>query len=298
LKIFLTGATGNMGIPVLQELIKQNYQVTCLVRKPIDLNDCETIVGDLNKIHRFASEISESDGIIHLASPRTLEREIAVNEDILGTGSLLDNWQNGNFIYTSSQTVYGIPNGKLVETNLLDPDSWYDISKVVNEFQIKKAAHLKNRMAGIALRPSLLFGYGARSLDRQFLPYVFSHCMNGSKFIFDTEEGLETYGSSYLGEKDCAQAIVSSLKISNSGSYNLASGYCTWKELLESIAKYTKTSLNIMIKPGAQPEKGECRLPQSRSLMDTSKFITHSQLKNEDKLDDLVCSFIKSTMNS
>jgi nucleoside-diphosphate-sugar epimerase len=289
MRIFLTGATGNVGNQTVKMLVNEGHDVVCLVRKNIKIDSCKIVKGDLKKINRkIANEISDTDGIIHLASPRSFNREIVVLEDILGTASIIDNWEKGNFVYMSSQVVYGIPDGILTESSPIKPFCWYDIGKICNEYQLNVSGNNRSRKAAISLRMALLFGNGPRCKDRQFLYDVFRNCINNSTFIFRSEEGLETYGSSFLGERDCASFICKSLELEQSGGYNIASGFCTWKELIELICKKLNKKPNYKIKAECFAEKGECRMPQSISLMDISKFYKLTRFKPFQTLEELI----------
>ncbi len=196
-RIFLTGATGNAGPAAVAELQRRNYEVTALVRGYDAHSGCREVHGCLDRLADLHDEIAAADGIVHLASPRGNTRDSVVFDDILGTGELLDAWSHGNFVYASSQIVYGIPNLPLDESAPVDAQCWYDLGKVANEFQIQmtKAEDDGARGHAISLRMALLFGATYRRRDRQFLPAVYDHCRNGSGFVFDSEEGLEAYGS-------------------------------------------------------------------------------------------------------
>jgi len=204
--------------------------VTALVRRRERLDGCRTVVGDLSEIHTCAGEIAAADAIVHLASPRSNRRDIVLLEDIIGTSRLLELWHRGNFVYLSSQTVYGVPRQRLTESLPLSGTCWYDLGKICNEGQVNVARQGVAVGAGVSLRLPLLFGHGPRRNDRQWLPQVYRHCLGGGVFLFDSEEGIETYGSSFIGEQDGARAVADALGITESGAYNIAGGFCTWRE--------------------------------------------------------------------
>lgn len=294
MRVFLTGATGNVGQPVLNELLKRNFDVTALVRKPINIPGCRTVVGHIENLEPLSDEISRTDGIIHLASPRDNALEPILRNDIRGMAALQEFWRNGNFIYMSSQTVYGIPRQTLVEGTPLSPVCWYDWGKICNEFQLWMAVKQGNRGEAISLRMALLFGDGPRSEDRQFLSLVYEQCHKGRPFVFDSEEGLETYGSSFIGGEDLGRGVVDALFIRSSGPFNVSGGYCTWRSLIETINKYAGTSSGFLIRPGGKAGPGEFRLPQSRSYLDTRAFFSETASEARQSLDDLIRNFVAS----
>ncbi|MFC1521806.1 NAD-dependent epimerase/dehydratase family protein [Elusimicrobiota bacterium] len=283
--IFVTGATGNTGRFVIPELAQRGLEAIAMMRKPEELPGCRGIKGDLLDIDRLAHEITRADAVIHLASPRTNDREIVLKEDINGTAKLLDHWAKGNFIYMSSQTVYGIPGSTLTESSPLKTSCWYDLGKVCNEFQVSMAGSKPGRGFGISLRMALLFGDGIRRNDRQFLPGIVEQCRMNKTFVFDSGEGLETYGSSFIGGRDLARAIVDSLDIKVSGAFNVAGAYTTWKQLISTLNDLLGTRSDIIIRKGAKPGPKECRLPQSRSYLDTTAFKTQTGFIPKESLE-------------
>lgn len=294
MKIFITGSTGNVGQAVLKELINNNHDVTCLVRKNCKIEGAKIVKGDLRKIKRLSKHLYEADAIIHLASPRSFNIKQVFNEDIMGMHNLLDNWKRGAFIYSSSQTVYGIPKSILTENVNVNPMCWYDLGKVINEFQIEMTEpSFQNAKAGISIRIPLLFGSSKRASDRQFLYEVYKAFINRATFIFESEEGYESYGSAYLGDNDCGKAFLHSLGIQKSGAYNISSGFCRWKDLLNILAQRTNLKLNIKIDKNTY-QSGFFRLPQSRSYMNVSKFESQTDYKWEDNLNDVIDQFLKN----
>jgi len=291
-RIFLTGPTGNAGRPVLAELLRRDYEVTALVRRPTHLPGCQTVIGELAEIGRLAEEVARAHAVVHLASPRSNSRRAVVSDDILGTGELIDAWQRGNFVYTSSQTVYGIPRETLTESSPLDAMCWYDLGKVCNEFQLRMAERTDGRGAAVSLRMALLFAAGDRRGDRQFLPMVYQQCRRRATFVFDSEEGLEAYGSSFIGEEDLGRAVGDALGVGESGPYNLAGGYCTWRSLIETINKLAGTDARLTVRPGAEPRLGEFRLPQSRSYLDTSAFAAETGFEPRQTLEALIERYV------
>lgn len=294
-KVFLTGAAGNVGRPVLSELLNRGYEVIALAHKNSKIEGCKIVQGRVSEASKYAWEVAESDAIIHLASTRSLEREVVVGEDIRGTGLLLDSWRKGNFLYMSSQTVYGVPQGPLTEQHPLSPVCWYDIAKICGENQLSIEPTRQGRGVGISFRMALLFGRGGNGRGDQFLETVYPHCARGHVFAFESEEAMETAGSSFVGPGDLACAIVDSLSLKSAGVYNISSGFCTWQNLISTICKKSgfkpKFSLLSKLSSGAQ----YVRLSQSKSYVDSSLFqnstgFVPKQGLNE-LLDDFLCGY-------
>lgn len=293
--IFLTGASGNVGRTVLQELLGRGHEVLVLVRTTLpDVKGYRPIFGNLQDIRQVAAEIASTDGVIHCASPRTHDRSAVLREDIEGTARLLDTWISGPFIYMSSQTVYGIPTRNLSENIPLNPCTWYDLGKVCNEFQLQMESSRQARGPAISLRLPLVFASGPRRRDRQFLPSIYDAVLAKRPFLFSDAEAVENCGSVYIGGEDLGRAVVDSLGIIEPGNYNLAGGFCTWKELLEKMAWLLGTRLEITIRAGAIAKDNEFRLPQSRSFYDCSRFVHATGFQSRQSLDEIIGRFVSS----
>jgi len=295
-KIFLTGATGNVGRPVIAELLRHGHEVTALMHKRISgFDNCCTIQASLSESQEYARDVAASDGVIHLASTRSMKREPVLKEDIYGTGLLLDNWRKGNFVYMSSQSVYGVPQGPLTENHPISPVCWYDIAKICCEYQIAIEEPKPGRGVGVPLRMALLFGPGGNGRGDQYLEMLYPLCAQGRVFAFKSEEALENAGSSFVGPEDLARAIVTSLELKTAGPFNISSGFCTWKVLLKSICKkagFKQPKFTVVKK--LSPCSKYVTLPQSRSFVDSTSFYKVAKFSPKQDLDSLLDVFIHS----
>ncbi len=291
--VFLTGATGYSGQAVAAELARRGIPVRALVRRPITIPGCQTVVGDLAAVRRFASAIREASAVIHLASPRGEISEI-VSSDVLATRDIIAGWRAGPFIYPSHATVYGIPEGQpLKEDHARTPILPYDHGKIAVEDDLTSAARTDRRGPAIVLRPSLIFGTNDRRADRQFFGWVYMLCRARMKFVFDSEEGLETYGASFIGEEDYGRAVVDSLSVPASGAYHVASGFCTWRALIGAFDEQLGQRSQFVVRPGGRAEEsGEIRLGQSRTELDASAFAGATGFEPRQTMGELVERFV------
>jgi nucleoside-diphosphate-sugar epimerase len=294
-RTFLTGASGSVGSAVCSELVRRGEDVVCLVRKILPpLQGCKLFFGDLTDLRGAAVEIAQADGIIHCASPRTDDRRRVLQEDIEGTAKLLDLWQHGSFVWTSSQTVYGIPTNALRETNPVSASGWYDLAKICNEQQVHMTAKTGRRGPGISLRLPLVFATGPRRRDRQFLPQLYDALHAGKVFIFGSEDGFETFGSVFIGEADLGRAMVDARSINETGPYNIASGFCTWRELLEELGRQCGRTPQFVVRANTSAGPGEFRLPQSRSCYDCTRFDSATGFRSAQTLADVIGQFVRA----
>lgn len=294
----MTGASGNVGQAVLEELIQRGFEVAALMRSRMpNTQGYRPIFGDLGRIQDIAGDVMNATAIIHCASPRSAARQGVIGADIEGTAQLLNAWHTGPFIYASSQTVYGIPSKVLDEDCPVSAGSWYDLGKICNEQQVSMTAEQTSAGPGISLRLPLVFATGARRRDRQFLPGVWDALRAGQPILFGSEEVLESAGSVYIGEKDLGRAVADALTITRSGPFNLAGGFATWKTLLETLAQHAGRQPKYVFRVGAIARPGEFRLPQSRSEYDCTRFVAATAFKPNQSLDEIVAQFARAEAN-
>lgn len=290
--IFLTGGTGYIGLNVVAELCKRGLAVTALTRKPLELPGCRTVVGDLANIGAIAHEIAAASAIIHLASSRSCQPDL-MKSDIVATENLIQAWRNGPFLLASSAMVGGWGPEPLSEQTPARVSSAYTLGKICNEFQLRVAQSLDHRGPAIMLRPAgLLISTNHRRHSRQRFSILYQQCLQNCKFVFLSEEGLETYGSSFIGGTDFARAAADALNMTVSGSYNVAGGFCTWKLLIETINRIAGTRSNFIIRQNGGVESGEFLLPQSRTCLDDTAFKTQVGFIPQQSLEQLVEEFV------
>jgi nucleoside-diphosphate-sugar epimerase len=293
-KVFLIGATSYAGQCVLPELMARGHMVTALVREPAAFSGCRTIVADPPAIDRYSSEVAASDAVIHLASGRSLEQSAILRDDVLGTSLLIDAWSRGPFVYASSPTIHGVPLATVTESSPIHLMSGYAIGKFANEFQLRLAGSPDARGPAVSLRPGIPLAPNDRRRDRQFFGALIDRCKLGRTFIFTTEEGAETSGWSFIGGADFGRAVADSLTIKVSGAYNIATGFCTWRQLINAINRATGSRAQVVVRAGGETAKGELRLPQSRTMLDTTAFARETGFVPRQSLEELLEEFVRA----
>lgn len=293
MKVFLTGGTGNVGRLVAAELVRRGHRVTALVQPGSAAPaGCTAAAGHMGIAEQLAGAVAAADGVIHLASPRSNDRRAALHEDVAGCGKLLDAWTRGNFVFASSQTVYGAPRGIMKEDAVLKASCWYDLAKIANELQLGMAPLDGERRAAVSIRMALLFDAGPRRRDRQFLFEIYQACRKGLSFVFQSERALETAGSVFVGGEDLARAFADALDVPGSAAFNVASGFCRWKDLIEMIDRHAGTKSGFVVRDGGRPGPGEYPLPQSVSSMDLSAFAAAAGFRPRQTLEELISGFV------
>jgi nucleoside-diphosphate-sugar epimerase len=288
---FLTGATGQAGGDVLAEMVRRGFEVTALVRKPVQLSSCRIIVGDLFNPAPFAAEVEASDMIVHLASSRSAGQDEVLG-DIASSADIIDHWKRGAFICVSSGSLHPGNPVALDEGMPLAIGNGYALGKACNEFQLRMAAGVGQRGPGISLRPGIFFGAGQRRNDRRVLRNVYEGCQSNAKYLFCSEEGLESFGSSFIGTADFGRAVSDALALKISGPYNVSGGFCTWRQLIETMNRCAGTHADFLVRPTGPSASGEFALPQYRRFLDTARFNQATSFVPQQTLEQLVEDYV------
>ncbi len=111
MRVFVTGATGEIGSAIVASLVTHGHQVTGLTRreerKPlIERFGAKAVVGDMKQLGGLMELIGQHDGIVHAA----VEMPKMVDPDRIALTALLEAAQRGvtsSLIYTGSLLVLG-----------------------------------------------------------------------------------------------------------------------------------------------------------------------------------------------
>ena len=207
IKIFITGANGKLGKPLTSALIKKGYEVFCASRhRGIDILDKERLK---NAIKWFAPNI-----IIHLATdPKDLENKTEYE----GTFNLIQIARKLNIrkiIFASSCMVY---EESALENHKEDEELYltlrYPVAKICAERLISQVNnHLIFRIA------TVYDGVNHLPLIRDLgLIYV----------MFESHR----FKVSYLHIKDFVNAVIYGIDKDLTGTFNLASFTCQYRDI-------------------------------------------------------------------
>jgi acetylornithine/succinyldiaminopimelate/putrescine aminotransferase/nucleoside-diphosphate-sugar epimerase len=168
----VTGASGFIGGRLAERLVRDGYQVRCLVRPSSDVAtlsalDVEIATGDLTAPHTLARATDGCRYVFHcgaMVSDWGLPDEVtAVN--VAGTRNLLDACAGGTverFVHLSSTDVYGYPGGIDVDETHTPTRfrNWYAQAKLDAEGEVHGAG--TRGLETVILRPATVYGPGSR----------------------------------------------------------------------------------------------------------------------------------------
>lgn len=152
--ILITGALGNLGLWLTEHLLKQNYNISILVRasKGLEIEKKVNLIeADITNQQSLVvlKEIAFSH-VIHLASYNDTFKEDypqkALEINTLGTRNLLANLHYQaleNFIYFSTFHVYGSVQGLITEESPIHPRHDYASTHYFAEIYLRQFAQIK-----------------------------------------------------------------------------------------------------------------------------------------------------------
>lgn len=274
MKIFITGATGFLGVHIAIACIAKGHEVLCLKRN-ISRNlfspDIEKYVKWVNlELVGWQHEIQsfEADILIHAAwegvSSLNRNDEAIQRRNIELTATIMTLCPYKQIIMLGSQDEYGKINTLVDEIHPLHPITEY--AKVKIECCNLLIDYCETKcIEWHWIRVFSVFGE-FQSVD-WLIPSVIKRCLSGDRDM-DVTLGEQVY--SYLYSSDFASAIKLLLGVKGkSGIYNLSSHVpVTLKDLFLEIKKHTSSSIHFNF--GALPYRKD----QSMLIMgDSRKFI-------------------------
>ncbi|MDD5021482.1 MAG: NAD(P)-dependent oxidoreductase [Endomicrobiaceae bacterium] len=239
MKILLTGANGFVGSHIVEELILNNYDVTCIVRKNSNLKWIENQqiklkYGSLEDKQFLKEVISETDAVIHCAGVvRALEWNVYNEVNVIATKNIIESVLENNtnlkkFIFISSQAAMGpgFEDRMRLISDRENPVSDYGKSKLLAEQEVKK---LEGNVPYTIFRPAAV--YGPRDKD------IFTFFSMVNKHI--APKTFNKHLIQLVFVKDIAKIIIKAIntQTANNKIYYLADGKIyTWKDVADIIA--------------------------------------------------------------
>ena len=252
----VTGCTGFLGSALVDRLLTNNIEVTCLVRsqslaKSVQLADRPGVhlleYGDSSNFSSSLSGVS-AEVIFHLASYGVREADRDFDELIEGNISILvyllravADWPLRLFVHTGSCSEYGpTPEGALIpETQPIAPATLYGAAKA-SSVLVGNALAATLKIPFATLR---LFGaFGTREGSHRLVPYMISRLLNDQ--AVDLTGGAQV--RDFLFEDDVTDAFLAAATsggLESGKAYNVCSSHPT------RIRDIGNLLVNLMDKP-------------------------------------------------
>jgi nucleoside-diphosphate-sugar epimerase len=179
---FVTGATGFVGVNLVEELLAREWRVIALHRESSNLRllerlPCERAVGEITDTDSLRRAIPDgADVVFHVAGDTNMwsrhnDRQTRNNVD--GTRNMVEvalEKRVGRFVHTSSIAAYGIHDGVVDEdTEPTAADSWihYLRTKALAEREVREG--LARGLDAVVVNPANILGrYDLRNWSTMF----------------------------------------------------------------------------------------------------------------------------------
>ncbi len=254
LRAFVTGASGFVGMNLVQKLVEENWQVTALVRSSSPLEDIQNLGIDLREgdITDAASVLSAMpagvDCVFHVAASTNIwspNNEMQTRTNIDGTRNVLEAAISSGakrFVHTSSFIVWGFGDGVLTEDcPRLENADWINYVRTKQEAeQIVKAAVAQNRLDAVIVNPAHILGPGDRHNWSKVIRLV-----NDNKL-----PGVPPGGGAFSDVREVAQAHIQAYHHGRKGHNYILGGEDT---MFMDVVKITGQILNKKVPARATP---------------------------------------------
>jgi len=258
-RVLVTGGAGFIGSAICRYLLSKNYSVRVIDNLSSSDEDnlaaikdqIEFIRADIRYYNEVRKAVEGVDSIIHLAAIAVVPTSIinpreTFDVNIYGTLNILEAAKEFGIkkvVFASSAAVYGNIKSKIKnETDILDPQSPYAISKLSMEYFMKMFSE-----QGIDTCSLRLFNvYGPRQDPKYYaaIPNFIVNVLSGKNIVI-YGSGEQTRDFVYV--EDVARAFERAINSQTAGeTINIASGEAiSIKELAETIIDLSKSKSKI-----------------------------------------------------
>jgi nucleoside-diphosphate-sugar epimerase len=213
--ILVTGASGHLGRPLVEELLGRGEEVRIFDRNIDPLPEgAEAVKGDLLNLDELREAAEGADVIYHLAAIvnyGSVSRKLMYDVNVNGTRNVLACSKARTLIYPSSTAVYGnrMKDNPATEGTAIRPSTYYGRTKA-------EAEGLVLRGGGIVLRFPVIYGHGFNN----GFDYVLSRMEAGRMRLIGKGDNL----IQWIHVNDLVQALLLAKDKGKSGEVYLAAG--------------------------------------------------------------------------
>ncbi len=226
-RAFVTGATGFLGLNLVQLLVSKGWEVYALHRKSSNLKylnqfSVKLKEGSVEEIGSLQAAIPEGvEAIFHVAASTNLWSRFNKQQyqtNVVGTQNMVKvamDKQCGRFIHTSSIAAYGLNENAVTEespSNALDSGINYYVTKYMSEQEVRKAT--QNGLDAVILNPAHIVG-----------PYDTHNWVQIFKNVYhDTLPGVPPTQGSFTYAPEVAKAHLRAFEVGQVGTNYLLGG--------------------------------------------------------------------------
>ena len=238
---FVTGATGFIGLNLIEELVQQNWEVVALHRSASDLTylkklNARRVTGSVTDYKSvLAAMPSQPDAVFHLAGNTSVwskhNRE-QYEDNVTGTRNMLKaalDKKARKFIYTSSVSSFGFHEGQIDENTPSNAASCgvnYHLTKYLAEKEVEKA--VRQGLDAVIINPCHVMGPYDKGNWSQLVKLVYHDKLPG------VLPGTGTFGH----VKDVVRAHIAAVEKGKTGKKYLLGGVeATYLQAIQTLQK-------------------------------------------------------------
>jgi len=248
----ITGSSGFIGSVLLRRLVEQKQEVHLVLRKEsktwriADLLDKVTIhYSDLSNVSELIEIVKKVKPTIiyHLATNGAYSYQSDANQiiqtNILGTWNLLqacNTIKYDLFVNTGSSSEYGSKQFAMRETDIVEPNSYYAVTKCAQTLLCSHIAKSEHRPI-VTIRPFSV--YGPYEEPKRFVPTLMKALMFNEEMNLVAPETARD--QIYVDDMVDAYLKVDDLKNNQGEYFNIGTGIqSTIKEVVNTAVKVTQ----------------------------------------------------------
>jgi ornithine--oxo-acid transaminase len=237
----VTGASGFIGGRLAERLLRDGYQVRCLVRPS----------SDTSRLDKLDVEIATGD----LTNEKTLKRAAAGCRYVFHCGALVSDWETPDaiarinvegtrnlieasvgasverFIHFSTTDVYGYPGGAAIDESYEATRfrNWYSQTKRDAEREVTRAG---NALDTVILRPATVYGPGSIDVVGEI-----ARAIRGGNMVL-IDGGRAVAGLVYVDNLLDAALLAATNDAAPGQAFNASDGLpITWRQFTDGLAR-------------------------------------------------------------
>ena len=231
----LTGASGFIGSNLLRKLVQKNEQVHIILRKKSNtwrindiLHKVKIHFSDLSKYTEVLKIVQKTKPtvIYHLASfgayPFQVDTDKILKVNVMGTWNLLHallKHEYKLFVNTGSSSEYGYKDKPMKETDILEPASYYAVSKCAQTHLCFNLAKNFNKPI-VTLRPFSV--YGPYEEPTRFMPTLLKSLYLGERMSLTSPDTVRDF--IYMDDMIDAYLKIEELSKNPGKYFNIGTG--------------------------------------------------------------------------
>lgn len=221
-KVLITGGAGFIGANFVYTFLDLGYQVFVIERKEANLWRIDAIKNKINIYHVDLTDYKALEDFILKLQPNIIlhfatygayqakqqDIKTTIDTNLLGTINLVNACSKIKFdclINTGSSSEYGVKNKPMKETDVLEPDNLYGITKSAANQYCQMMAK-KFNFPVVTIRPFAVYGYFEEK--ERLVPSIITSCLKNTTLKLSSPDSVRDF----IFIEDVMDAYVSAIK--------------------------------------------------------------------------------------